>query len=204
MQEKNFLSSLMAILFCSLALLGSLPAAAQEKEAADADTDPIAELALSNDTLQVRYYGRKDSWADSRFVGGGFLGEERDIVLTAAMMFPVELGQHFDITFGPQIYAALLSEENEDVMAVSLGTEIRWFFDSSRRFAVSGQAFYSPDILTFGSADNVLDLSARAEFKIADRVIVFGGMRWFEFDLTEGEGERTLQEEVFFGVRYRM
>jgi hypothetical protein len=204
MQDKNFLSRLMTILFSSLALLGNVPAGSQENKAADADTDPIAELALSNDTLQLRYYDRKDSDADSRFVGGAFLGEERDIVLTAAMMFPVDLGQYFDITFGPQLYAGLLSEENEDVMAVSLGTEIRWFFDSSRRFAVSGQAFYSPDILTFGSADNVLDLSARAEFKISDRVIVFGGMRWFEFDLVEDSGERTLQEEVFFGVRYRM
>jgi hypothetical protein len=204
MPKKHFLSGLMAMGFFSVTLLGSLPAAAQEKDAADADTDPIAELALSNDTLQLRYYDRKDSDADSRFVGGGFLGEERDIVLSAAMMFPVDLGQYFDITFGPQLYAALLSEENEDVMAVSLGTEIRWFLDSSHRFAVAGQAFYSPDILTFGSADNVIDLSARAEFKIADRVIVFGGMRWFEFDLTEGGGERTLQEEVFVGVRYRM
>ena len=201
MQKKHFLSGLMTTLIPSLVLLSSLPAAAQEQAT---DRDPLAELALSNDTLQLRYYEKKDSDADSRLVAGGFLGEERDIVLSAAMMFPVDLGQYFDITFGPQLYAALLSEENEDVMAVSLGTEIRWFLDSSHRFAVSGQAFYSPDILTFGSADNVLDLSARAEFKIADRVIVFGGMRWFEFDLTEGEGERTLQEEVFFGVRYRM
>ena len=85
------------------------------------------------------------------------------------MMFPVDLGQHFDVTFGPQLYAALLSEENEDVMAVSVGAELRWFFDSNRRFAVSGQAFYAPDILTFGSADNVMDLSARAEWKVADR-----------------------------------
>jgi hypothetical protein len=201
MQKKYLLSGLMTTLIPSLVLLTSLPAAAQEQAT---DRDPLAELALSNDTLQLRYYDKKDSDADSRLVAGGFLGEERDIVLTAAMMFPVDIGQYFDITFGPQLYAALLSEENEDVMAVSLGTEIRWFLDSSHRFAVSGQAFYSPDILTFGSADNVLDLSARAEFKIADRVIVFGGMRWFEFDLTEGEGERTLQEEVFFGVRYRM
>jgi hypothetical protein len=204
MEKKHFLSVMMTIVFSSLALFGTLPAAAQEETPAGADTDPIAELALSNDTLQLRYYDRQDRVADSRFVGGAFLGEERDVVLSAAMMFPVDLADYFDITFGPQLYAALLNEENEDVMAVSLGTEIRWFLDSSHRFAVSGQAFYSPDILTFGSADNVIDLSARAEFRIADRVIVFAGMRWFEFDLTEGGGERTLQEEVFFGVRYRM
>jgi hypothetical protein len=196
--RRNIISGLI-----SLGLLASLPVGAQDKAAAT-DTAPLAEIALSNDTLQLRYYDKKDSDTDSRLVAGGFLGEERDIVLTAAMMFPVDLGQHFDITFGPQLYAALLSEENEDVMAVSVGAELRWFFDSDRRFAVSGQAFYSPDILTFGSADNVIDLSARAEWKVADRVIVFGGMRWFEFNLIDDTGERTLQEEVFFGVRYRM
>jgi hypothetical protein len=28
-------------------------------------------------------------------------------------------------------------------------------------------------------------------------------MRWFGFDLTEGSGERTLQEELFAGVGWR-
>jgi len=203
MQKKTFLPGLLTTLIPSLVLLSSSLATAQEDPAAT-DRNPLAEIALSNDSLQLRYYDKKDSDTDSRWVAGGFLGEERDIVLTAAMMFPVDLGQYFDITFGPQLYAALLSEENEDVMAVSVGTELRWYFDSSHRFAVSGQAFYSPDILTFGSADNVIDLSARAEFKISDRIIVFAGMRWFEFDLVDDTGERTLQEEVFVGARYRM
>jgi hypothetical protein len=46
--------------------------------------------------------------------------------------------------------------------------------DDRLSLAVSGQAFYGPDILTFGSADSLTDLSAR-----------------------------TLQEELFFGVGYR-
>jgi hypothetical protein len=28
-------------------------------------------------------------------------------------------------------------------------------------------------------------------------------MRWFEFDLAEGAGKRTLQEELFVGAGYR-
>ena len=115
------------------------------------------------------------------------------------MMFPVDLGKHLDITFGPQLYAALLSEENEDVMAVSVGAELRWFFDSSHRFAISGQAFYSPDILTFGSADNVIDLSARAEIRSqtgSSCSAECAGLNSISIDDT---GERTLQEEVFFG-----
>jgi hypothetical protein len=203
MQMKTFLPGLLTTLIPSLVLFSGLPATAQEKPPAS-DSDPLAEIALSNDTLQLRYYDKKKGDTGSRLVAGGFLGEERDIVLTAAMMFPVDLGQYLDITFGPQLYAALLSEENEDVMAVSVGAELRWYFDSSHRFAVSGQAFYSPDILTFGSADNVIDLSARAEFKLSDRLILFAGMRWFEIDLIDDTGERTLQEEVFLGARYRM
>jgi hypothetical protein len=124
--------------------------------------------------------------------------------MNAALMFGVDLDRRFDLAFGPQLYAALLRDENEDVMALSLGGEMRFYFDPQRRFAVSGRAFYAPDILSFGSADNLTDLSARAEMQVSERVMGFAGMRWFEFDLTDGSGERTLQEEVFVGLRYQL
>jgi hypothetical protein len=40
--------------------------------------------------------------------------------------------------------------------------------------AVSGQAFYGPDILTFGSADSLTDLSARVEVNVAAGAPVSG------------------------------
>ena len=101
------------------------------------------------------------------------------------------------------MYAALLNEENNDVLSITLGTEVRFLLNRSSNLAIVGRAFYGPDILTFGSADNLTDLSARVELEIAPRVVAFGGMRWFEFDLTEGQGEQTLQEEVFVGAGYR-
>jgi hypothetical protein len=188
-------------IIASVALLIAMPAAAQQiEETADAG----AELALSNDTLEARYLSKMERGDDSRLVGGVFLGEERDVVLNAAMMFGVDLGRRFDVALGPQLYAALLRDENEDVMALSLGGEMRFYFDPQRRFALSGKAFYAPDILSFGSADNLADLSARAEMQVSDRVMGFAGMRWFEFDLIDGSGERTLQEEVFVGLRYQL
>ena len=185
----------------SLALLIGAPALAQQIE----DTVGAgAELALSNDTVQLRYLSELESGDRSRWVGGVFLGEERDVVLSAAKVFGMDLGGRLDLTLGPQLYAAMLRDENEDVMALSLGGEIRFYFDPRRRFAVSGQAFHAPDILSFGSADNLTDLSARAEMQVSDRVMAFAGMRWFEFDLTDGGGERTLQEEVFIGLKYQL
>ena len=88
-------------------------------------------------------------------------------------------------------------------MSLALGTELRLLLNRRLGLAVSGQAFYGPDILTFGSADSLTDLSARVEMNIGPRLTAFGGMRWFEFYLTEGAGKRTLQQEVFVGAGYR-
>jgi hypothetical protein len=176
--------------------------------AQDADTrGSRAEAAFSNDTMQLRYLGNGGSAVEgSRFAGTFFLSEQRDIVLSGAMLFPADIDVGIgalSILVGPQAYAALLEDENSDVMSISLGAELRLLLNRQLGLAVSGQAFYGPDILTFGSADSLTDLSARVELNVAPRLTAFGGMRWFEFDLTEGGGERTLQEELFVGVGYR-
>lgn len=183
------------------AVLASTSAYAQQRDA----EGQRGEVALSNDTLQLRYLGEQGK------VGGGgqltaafFLSEERDIVLSAGALFPANLDfGRLTLRFGPQAYAALLEEENNDVLAMSVGAEARFVLNRRMGLAVSGQAFYAPDILTFGSADSLTDLSARAELQVAPQMLAFGGMRWFEFDLIEGGGERTLQEELFVGIGYQ-
>ena len=175
-------------------------------QAQSAATGSIGEVALSNDTLQLRYETQSERLGvnDGRLSGAFFLSEERDIVLSAGLAMPVNLDLgRLSLLLGPQVYAALLEDENNDVMSVSVGAQLRYVLIERLGLAIAGHAYYSPDILTFGSADNLTDLSARVELALADRVSVFGGMRWFEFDLTEGLGERTLQEEVFVGLGYR-
>lgn len=184
------------------ALLVAAEAGAQTQDA----PQRTAEVALSNDTLQLRYTGSGELVGvdRSQFNGGFFLGEERDSVLDAGLLFPVDIGvRRLQVSFGPQAYAALLRDENDDVMAVSVGTQVRFLIDPNRGLAVAGRAYYAPDILTFGSADNLTDLSARVEMRVASQLQAFAGMRWFEFDLTDGSGTRTLQEEMFVGVGYR-
>jgi len=184
-----------------------LAAHAQDRESSGAQR---GEVALSDDTLQVRYVGRDGTVGGRGQIDGAFfLSEERDIVLSGAVLFPanlpseVNVGRRLSLRFGPQVYAALLQDENQDVLAMSVGVEARFVLNRRMGLALSGQAFYAPDILTFGSADNLTDLSARAEVQVAPDLTAFGGMRWFEFDLVDGAGERTLQEELFVGVGYR-
>ena len=172
----------------------------------ESQEDSIAEIALSEEALQLRYIDEGDYFGmdGSLMTGTFFLSEARDVVLSAGVQLPadIDLGP-LSFTFGPQLYVALLDEENSDVMSITIGTDVRLDIAPSMGLAVTGQAYYGPDVLTFGSADNLVDLSARLEVGLADQLILFGGMRWFEFDLTEGEGDRTLQDEVFVGFGYR-
>src|SRR5262245_19428835 len=109
----------------ALALLVTTDVLAQDKEATS-----TAEVALSNDTLQLRYIGsgEKLGISGAQFVAGAFLGEERDFVLDAGVLFPAPLGiDRLQIKVGPKGYAALLSDENNDVMAFCIGLEARYF-----------------------------------------------------------------------------
>ena len=155
--------------------------------------------------MQLRYLGKQGGvGGGGQLTGAFFLSEERDIVLSAGALFPANLDfGRLTLRFGPQAYAALLEEENNDVLAMSVGAEARFVLNRRMGLALSGQAFYAPDVLTFGSADSLTDLSARAELQVAPQMLAFGGMRWFEFDLIEDGGVRTLQEELFVGIGYR-
>jgi hypothetical protein len=188
------------LLFASLVTLGA-PALAQES----GDKRHTAEIALSNDTLQLRYIGSGAMVGvdGAQISGTFFLSEQRDIVLNGGLAFGtnLELGP-VSLLFGPRAYAALLEDENNDVMALSIGAEVRVDIIKKLGLAVTGEAYYAPDILTFGSADNLSDLNARVEIRVAPELRAFGGMRWFEFDLVEGEGQRELMKEAFVGFAY--
>lgn len=181
-------------------------AAAQTETSGEIPSGHEGQVQLSNDTLQLKYIsgGKKVGVDNSRFSGAFFLSEERDIVLSAGLVFPVDFDfGRLSVLIGPQAYAALLNDENNDVMALSLGAELRFVLDKDLDLAVAGYAYYAPDITTFGSADSLTDLSAQVEIPLSDQIKGFAGMRWFEFDLTEGGGTQTLQEEIFVGIGYR-
>jgi YfaZ precursor len=195
-------SSLM--LYIGLALF-----AAQFATAQPATTNAVersVELALSDETVQARYRAPTDTGGqpNSEVAYGVFLSEDRDVVGSAALLFGtnLDLGA-FHVQLGPQAYAALLEEENEDVFALSVGGQVRFDVIPSRGLAIVGSGFWSPDILTFGSADNVSDLMARVEMRLADPVIGFVGYRWFTLDLLERE-DRDLQSELFAGINWRL
>jgi hypothetical protein len=200
---KNMRKNYLAII-ALMAVAGV--AAAQSENPGDIPKGHEIAVALSNDTLQLEYIssGKLVGVDNSRFSGAFFLSEDRDIVLSGGLVFPVDFDfGRLSVLLGPKAYAALLNLENNDVMALSLGVELRFVIDKDLDLAVAGYAYYAPDILTFGSSDNLTDLSAQLELPIAKQMKAFVGLRRFEIDLTEGGGTLTLQDEVFLGLGYR-
>jgi hypothetical protein len=170
-------------------------------------TGASGEIAVSEESVQLRYERPRMQPGNNIEAGqlgfGLFLNEDRDIVASAN--YYVEATRlrmnRLNILVGPVAYAALLSEENTDVFALGLGAEARYQLLRNPEVTIVGRAVYAPDILTFGSADNVWDVIARAEIPITNRVTGFGGFRLFEIDLVEGKTE--LEESIHFGLRYR-
>jgi hypothetical protein len=187
----------------AMALVLLLSYLASEVSAQDLRGLPAAEVAIAEESVQLRYMIPPPGTGAGELGFGFFLNENRDLV--ASSNFYVEASQlgfrDLTILLGPVAYAALLSTENNDIFSIALGAEARLQILRRPELTAVGRAAYAPDILTFGSADNLWDIVGRLELPLTDRVIGFGGYRLFEIDLLTGKSE--LEESIHLGIRYR-
>jgi hypothetical protein len=172
-------------------------------------TTTAVEATVGNSALQLRYLapapwpairGRSD--LDYGFL----LSQNRNIIGSAALMFHTDLHivPNLTIDVGPKGYLALLSDVNKtDVFAVALGVDARYAVLPQWGVAAFGSAFYSPTVLTFGSADNVYDFSAGADVAFTPRLSGLAGYRWYKYT-TIAEPDIVVQREVFAGLRWRL
>lgn len=199
------------ILSCLTGLLFGAFAVAQANAQTAATQLPgvsgrAAEATLSNRTLELSYLtdAGKFNLENSQFSAGLLLSEDRDVVGLLGLLVPTDLriGSFISVDIGPRAYLGLLEEENEDVMALAGGVQLRVDLLRSRELALVGSAYYAPDIVTFGSGDNVKDLAARAEARLTRRVVGYAGWRWLDINIP-GPDDRTLQDQFIAGFRWR-
>jgi hypothetical protein len=177
------------------------------------NTATAVEAMGGNSVVQLRYLS-PSPWAAtgrgrSDLDYGFLLSENRDIILSTALMFHTDLNPVPGLTIdvGPQGYLALLSAIHKtDVFAVAFGADARYtlpFLSPRWGFAVFGSAFYSPGVLTFGSAHNLYDFTAGGEVQFTPRLAGLAGYRWLKFT-TVNEPDVRVQNEVFAGLRWRL
>lgn len=169
------------------------------------------EFALTDETLQGTFItdGARIGLEGSDLSLGLLFSDDRDIVVNGGLMFPGlgEGGLAEDVIPGPisvrvgaKAFAALLADPSDDVFAIAPGAEARFTLPTGIPMTAVANVFYSPDILTFGNADDVLDFNVRLEAQFVERVTGFVGFRLLTFDRDAGEDD--VVEHIQIGVRF--
>lgn len=194
-----------------LAAMGSVLLAAAGSAAAQtplaSSTRSAVDAVIGNQVLQVRYLGQSPfAGIGSNLDYGVLLTEDREFIGSAALMFDADIVPlpRLRLQVGPQLHLAWLeAQQKTDVFALAIGASAR--YELIPRFGLSalGSAFYSPGVLTLGSAHNMYDFTAGAEARLAGRLFLLGGYRWLKFTLVNQPDERVANE-VFAGVRWQL
>jgi YfaZ precursor len=175
-----------------------------------ADTNTAVEITGGNNALQLRYLapspweatGRGRSDLDYGFL----LSEKPDIIASTALMFHTNLNMvpRLTIDVGPQGYMAFLAGQHKtDVFAIAFGVSARYVLLPQWGIAAFGSAFYSPGVLTFGSAHNLYDFTAGAEIQFESKLTGLAGYRWLKFTAID-ESDLRVQNELYVGLRWRL
>jgi hypothetical protein len=185
------------------AALAAQTAAAQDNERVQT-IDHSIELYISEDALQAQYVRDLDidEIGFTKVRGGVFYNEQRDLIGIADLLADLgEPGQrrNLEVRIGTRAYGAFLSTEDQDIFGLSVGGEAEYFLGRNRATSVLLTAFYSPDILTFGEADDVKDVSLRLQTRLRDNMDVFVGFRSFEIDTALGD--REVDDNMHIGFR---
>jgi hypothetical protein len=166
--------------------------------------DHAVEFYISDDALQAEYVRTLDlgELGPTQVRGGFFYNEDGDLIGIGDLLANVgdDVGvRDLELRVGTRVYGAFLAPEDEDVFGVGLGVEAQYFLNQSRSTSVTLALFYSPDIVTFGQADNVKDASLRLMTRLRNGTDVFVGFRMFEIDMAPED--REVDDNMHVGFR---
>lgn len=185
-------------------LVAAGPLTAQQNGDRVTTIDHAVELYLSEDALQAQYVRMLDlgDFGATQVRAGFFYNEDRDLIGIGDLLASVgdDVGvRRLEVRVGTRVYGAFLALEDQDIFGIGLGGEAQYFFGSSRSTSATLALFYSPDIVTFGSADNVKDVSLRIMTRLGNGTDVFVGYRGFEIDLQPED--REVDDNLHVGFR---
>ncbi len=136
-------------------------------------------------------------------LGLGFLfSEERDTVFTGNLMLDVQpLIRSVSFSAGLRAYAALLGQENQDVVGLGFGAEATYQLPVSfLPLVLRGGLFYTPDVFVFGNSDRIIDYNVHVGFQLRESLHAFAGLRFLRFDTRPGD--REVDDNIHIGLRW--
>ena len=165
------------------------------------------EAYVSNDALQAMYARRMNmgEFGTNDVRVGFFTNHDRDLVLLADVLMNVATSSRFgnwSLQAGSRMFGALLSgPNNEETFAISLGGTLSYYLGRNGATSISVSGFYAPDILAFGSSENIVDTMVRFETHLTASTRFFIGYRSLEFQ--QRDADRNADDGSHVGVVYR-
>ena len=193
----------------------AIPQAIEDRPAASSDAVQVLQINpprtiqiyASDETAEVLYERSESVFGlnNSRANVGVLFNEERDNVIAGSIMYDseIEFFPGLDLSFGPKLYAGLLGIENADVVGLGANIEAAYHLPI-RQFPLelSAGIAYTPDILTFGQSDRIIDWNVRAGLPLTKNITGFVGFRFLRFDTRPGDQE--LDERLHLGIRWSL
>ena len=180
----------------------------QRQQPVNTSSEKTIEVYASDETFEALYevqgpvLGLKSDRARASYL----ISEERDNVVAGSILYDTNLDifPGLSVSFGAKVYAGLLGPENNDVFGLAGGVEAAYLFPV-RQFPLqlSAAANFSPDILTFGQADRIIDWHVRAGLPLTDNIDGFVGFRFLQFEDTL-PGDREVDDRLHIGVRWAL
>jgi len=105
--------------------------------------------------------------------------------------------ERFDVSLGARLF--FLDAESEDGFGAALG--LGGQTNIVDKVSVSGQAYYSPKIITGGDYENTLDAELRINYQLIENGSLFIGYRVFEVD-SENVGSFDIYDDPYLGIKF--
>lgn len=172
--------------------------------AAMADT---ADLNLRNSSVQFQYgalMGHETLGKTELQIGALYSDDNnnRNTLGDVGVLVKDDVGSKapgFSVGVGVKGLVAHTAGTNES--AIALGGLMRYSPPSISRMGILGLAYFSPNITTFGDADRYFEYRVQVEYLVIPNAAVYIGYRDIEFNLNTGQGNTTLDDGAFIGVR---
>jgi len=163
------------------------------------------EIALSSDAAQFTFR------SDSSLIGWGGADLGLSFLYTDADDYLGELSlvqssqpsaeNRLTLGVGVKAYVGRLDQDDDNVLAIGIGGEVRYTFPGSLPMAVYLGGYIAPEITSFGDTDGIVEYVLGYQIELLPQTTAFVAVRNIEIETDSGIDYEILDSDVRIGVR---
>jgi hypothetical protein len=147
------------------------------------------DLGLNGDALRASYAHTFNN-PGLRFDAGWLYHQDVGDVIHAGLLVVGEAGSKgvgLDAGIGARIVFIDGEGGSREGYGLAPGFQLTWNLPRLNRVSITGEAYYAPDILVGGDAEEYIDLMARAAYAVTRQARVYLGVRYVGTDYGSGD-----------------